>query len=105
MKKRILLLATVAALMAVVLVAMASAALAVPPESGQTGCEGGTNNAGHAVDGPTGSPSWGATASNPAGENGHVSNPSKAVDAPGIQDNPGHDTATDTRGVSGDNCR
>jgi hypothetical protein len=41
MKKRILLLATVAALMAVMLVAMASAALAVPPASGQTGCEGG----------------------------------------------------------------
>jgi hypothetical protein len=42
MKKRILLLATVAALMAVMLVAMAaSAALAVPPGSGQTGCEGG----------------------------------------------------------------
>jgi hypothetical protein len=41
MKKRILLLATAAALMAVMLVAMASAALAVPSGSGQTGCEGG----------------------------------------------------------------
>jgi hypothetical protein len=89
MKKRILLLATVAALMALMLVAMASAALAVPPESGETGCRGGQINAAHAVDGPTGSPSWGATADNPAGENGHVSNPSRAGEAPGTQDNPG----------------
>jgi hypothetical protein len=47
MKKRILLLATVAALMAVMLVAMASASLAVPPASGQTGCEGGLINGNH----------------------------------------------------------
>jgi hypothetical protein len=100
MKKHILLLATVAAIMALMMVAMASAALAVPPESGQTGCFGGTNNAGHAIDGPTGSPSWGATS-----DNEHVSNPSKAVDAPGTQNNPGFDQATDTSGVSGDNCR
>jgi len=39
--KRILLLATVAAIMTLMLVAMASAALAVPPASGETGCEGG----------------------------------------------------------------
>ena len=49
MTKRILSLATVAALMAVILVAMASAALAVPPASGSTGCDGGQSNALHNV--------------------------------------------------------
>jgi hypothetical protein len=39
--KRILSLATVAAFMAVMLVVMASAALAVPPAGGSTGCDGG----------------------------------------------------------------
>jgi hypothetical protein len=52
--KRILLLATVAALMAVVFVAMASAALAVPPD-GDTGCAGAKHNAGSAIG--TGDPS------------------------------------------------
>jgi hypothetical protein len=47
--KRILLLATVAALMAVVFVAMASAALAVPPSSDDTGCDRGQSNAHHNV--------------------------------------------------------
>src|SRR5829696_7675389 len=102
---RRILMFLVVALMVVMLVAMAPAALAVPPESGETGCEGGTNNAEHAVDGPTGSPAWGATSSNPAGENGHVSNPSKAVDAPGIQNNGGIEHASDTSGVEGDHCR
>ena len=49
MKKRILLLATVAALMAVMLVTMASAALAEPPTGGGTGCAGGKFNAEHAL--------------------------------------------------------
>ena len=39
--------------MALMMVAMASAALAVPPESRETGCRGGQINAAHAVDGPT----------------------------------------------------
>ena len=105
MKKRILLLLTVVALMVMMLVAMASAALAVPPESGETSCDGGTNNAAHAVDGPTGSPSWGATANNPAGENGHVSNPSKAGEAPGTQDNPGIEEHASNNTNDSSNCR
>jgi hypothetical protein len=71
--KRILVLATVAALMAVMLVAMASAALAVPPASGRTGCEGGLNNANHATFQTS------------------VSDHMRAGDAPGTQDNPGLD--------------
>jgi hypothetical protein len=55
MKKRILLLATVAAVMALMVVAMASAALAEPPASGSTGCDGGKLNANLAIG--TGSPS------------------------------------------------
>jgi hypothetical protein len=49
MKKRILSLATVAAPMALMLVAMASAALAVPPASSSTGCDGGQSTAHHNV--------------------------------------------------------
>jgi hypothetical protein len=47
--KRILSLATVAALMVVMLVVMATAALAVPPASRELGCTGGTDNANHAA--------------------------------------------------------
>jgi hypothetical protein len=54
MKKRILLLVSVAALMAVMLVAMASAALAEPPD-GDQGCAGAKHNAGSAIG--TGDPS------------------------------------------------
>jgi hypothetical protein len=93
MKKRILVVLMVGALM----VAMAMPALAVPPSSGETGCAGGTNNAGHAIDGPTGAPSWNAP-------NNPVDEPSRAGEAPGTQNNPGFDTASDTRGVSGRNC-
>jgi len=69
--KRILLLATVAAIMTLMLVAMASAALAVPPASGETGCEGGLNNANHATFQTS------------------VSDHMKADQAPGTQNNPG----------------
>jgi hypothetical protein len=41
-------LINVAAIMTLLLVAMASAALAIPPGSGELGCDGGTNNANHA---------------------------------------------------------
>jgi hypothetical protein len=54
MKKRVLVLATVAALMGVMLIAMASVALAVPPD-GDTGCAGAAHNAGSAIG--TGDPS------------------------------------------------
>jgi hypothetical protein len=47
--KRILSLATVAAIMTLMVVAMASAALAEPPVSGSTGCEAGKYNAEHAL--------------------------------------------------------
>jgi hypothetical protein len=90
MKKRILLLATVATLMAVMLVAMASAALAVPPGSGTTGCFGGKSNAEHAIG--SGYPARVAQ--------DNIDNPAKAEDAPGTQDNPGHDKATDNTGAS-----
>ena len=69
--KRILLLATVTALMAVMLVAMASVALAVPPASGETGCSGGLNNANHAT------------------YQTSVTDNMKADEAPGTQNNPG----------------
>jgi hypothetical protein len=49
MKKRVLVLATVAALMGVMLVAMASVALAAPPATGNPSCAGGKLNAEHAL--------------------------------------------------------
>ena len=80
--RRILLVLAVGALMAVMLVAMASAALAVPPVSDQTGCTGAKINAGHAVQ--AGTPSWDAQ--------DNVDDPAKAMDAPGtIEGNPGWD--------------
>jgi hypothetical protein len=114
--KRILLLATVAALMATMLVATASAALALPPAGrpaggtqgtpagGSLGCEGGTNNANHAVNGSN--PSYDATSSNPSvvfdpADNG-------LGGAPGYNggDNVGLDNASDTVPIgSGDNCQ
>ena len=114
--KRILLLASVAALMAGMLVAMASAALALPPPDrpaggtqgtpagGSLGCEGGTNNANHAVQGSN--PSHDATRSNPS----VVDDPSDngLDDAPGYNggDNVGLDNASDTVPIgSSDNCQ
>ena len=114
--KRILSLATVAALMAGMLVAMASAALALPPDGrpaggtqgtpagGELGCEGGTNNANHAVQ--NSNPSHDATRSNPS----VVDDPSDngLDDAPGYNggDNVGLDNASDTVPIgSGDNCQ
>jgi opacity protein-like surface antigen len=70
MKKRILLLATVAALMAVMLVAMASAALAVPPSSGETGCVGGQINAHHAIGSGTSSQAQAPYRGNPGEAHG-----------------------------------
>jgi hypothetical protein len=86
--KRILLLATVAVLMAVMLVAMASAALAVPPASGLGGCSGGKSNALHTQG--FGNASYGG--------------PSNANDAPGTQDNAGLDRASDNANDTS-NCR
>jgi hypothetical protein len=114
--KRILLLATVAALMATMLVATASAALALPPAGrpaggtqgtpagGSLGCEGGTNNANHAVNGSN--PSSDATGSNPS----VVDRPSDngLGGAPGYNggDNVGLDNASDTVPIYfGDNCQ
>ena len=94
--KRILLLATVAALMAVVLVAMASAALAVPPASGETGCEGGLNNANHAVQ--QSSPSWDATSGDPS----EAENPTQVGDRNRNSEPPGEDTATRDESPVGD---
>jgi hypothetical protein len=97
--KRILSLATVAAFMALMLVVMASAALAVPPAGGSTGCDGGLTNANHAV--YQSSPSWDATYGNE-----HVSDPAKSYYAPGTQNNAGLDTARDTGPIgSSSNCR
>ena len=97
--KRILSLATVAAFMALMLVVMASAALAVPPAGGSTGCDGGLTNANHAV--YQSSPSWDAT-----WENEHVSYPAKSYYAPGTQNNAGLDTARATAPISdSSNCR
>jgi len=122
--KRILLLATVAALMALMMVAMASAALAAPPEwaedppaggnegtpaGGDLGCEGGTNNANHAVNGSN--PSSDSTGSNPSSEGpANVDDPSDngLEDAPGYDDgdNVGLDNASDTVPIgSSDNCQ
>jgi hypothetical protein len=83
MKKRILLLATVAALMAVMFLAMASAAFAVPPAGGGTGCLGGTNNASHAAD--QSSPSEFAQ--------DNVDSPARNNEAAGTQNNTGLDKA------------
>ena len=69
--RRILVSLSVVALMAMMLVAMASAALAVPPASGETGCRGGLNNANHAT------------------YQTSVTDHMKADQAPGTQDNPG----------------
>jgi hypothetical protein len=97
--RRILLLPTVAALMALMLVVMASAALAVPPAGGSTGCDGGLNNANHAV--YQSSPSWDATYGNE-----HVSYPAKSYYAPGTQNNAGLETAQTTAPISdSSNCR
>src|ERR687889_801668 len=97
--KRILSLATVAAFMALMLVVMASAALAVPPAGGSTGCDGGLINASHAV-GPS-SPSWDATF-----DNEHVSSPAKSYYPPGTQNKAGLETAGNP-GPTGSppNCR
>ena len=104
MKKRILMLATVAALMALMLVAMASAALAVadgPPAGGDPGCDGGTNNANHAVQ--QSSPSYDATFDN---ENLDHHPPSQVGDDNRNSEPPGEDKATDTEPIgSGGNCR
>ncbi len=98
--KRILLLATVAALMAVMLVAMASAALAVPPASGETGCEGGLNNANHAVQ--QSSPSFDAT----FGEPSVAEDPNQVGDANRNSEPPGEDTASNTPPLDdSENCR
>jgi hypothetical protein len=76
------------ALMAVMFVAMASAALAVPPASGRTGCDGGLTNANHAV------------------YQTSVSDQMRAGDAPGTQDNGGLDTARETGPIGySSNCR
>jgi hypothetical protein len=94
------LLATVAAIMALMLVAMAPAALAIPdgpPAGGDPGCEGGTNNANHAVQ--QSSPSWDAT----FGEPSQVDNPTQVGDANRNSEPAGEDTAADN--LSGDNCR
>ena len=97
--KRILSLATVAAFMALMVVVMASAALAVPPAGGSTGCDGGLINADHAVG--QSSPSWDATFGNE-----HVSYPAKSYYAPGTQNNAGLETAGDTGPIgSSSNCR
>jgi hypothetical protein len=90
--RRILLLATVAALLALMLV-MTSAALAVPPAGGSTGCDGRLTNANHAV--YQSSPSWDATWGNE-----HVSYPAKSYYAPGTQNNAGLDTARATAPIS-----
>ena len=113
--KRILLLATVAALMATMLVAMASAALALPPPGrpaggtqgtagGSLGCEGVTYNASHAVD--NSNPSNDATRSNPSAVDAPAVVPLN--NAPGYQqgENVGLNNASDTRPLnSHDNCQ
>ena len=123
--KRIISILAVTALMAVMFVAMASAALAVPPTDkpptdrpaggtqgtpagGALGCFGGTNNAGHAVNGSN--PSFDSTINNPSSEEpAEVDDPSDngLGDAPGYNngDNVGLDNASDTSGVEGDHCR
>jgi hypothetical protein len=96
MKKRILSLATVAALMALMLVAMASAALAVPPAGFELGCEGGTTNANHAVN-----------ASNPSSDaQDNHDFPDQADDAQEEHGDAGSNRALETRPLdSGDNCQ
>jgi hypothetical protein len=85
--KRILLLTTVATIMALKLVAMASAAFAVgPPLGSGTGCAAGQHNATDAIG--TGEPSDAATTDAPS----EVQNPSNAADAPGTN-NSGLDKA------------
>jgi hypothetical protein len=79
--RRLLIVLSVALVMAVMFVAMASAALADPPAGGSTGCAGGLNNANHAVG--QSSPSYDATG-RPVAKNGA---------APGTQNNSGLDTA------------
>ena len=102
--KRIITVLAVAALMAVMLVAMASAALAVPPASGRTGCDGGLTNANHAVF--QSSPSFDATFDNPHVTPGSSEQPANSDDAPGTQDNRGLDTARNTGPIgSSSNCR
>ena len=97
--KRILLLATVAAIMTLMLVAMASAALAIPPASSELGCEGGQNNANHATG--LSSPSYDAT----FGEPSNAEDPSQNDEAPGTQNNRGlEDHATENTGDD-DHCR
>ena len=102
--KRIFSVLAVTALMAVMFVAMASAALAVPPASERTGCDGGLTNAAHAV--YQSSPSYDATYDNPHVTPGVAEGPSNSYNAPGTQDNRGLNTARET-GPIGDssNCR
>ena len=104
MKRIFSVLAVTALMAAVMLVAMASAALAVPPASGRTGCDGGLTNANHAV--YQSSPSYDATYDNPHVTPGSSEQPAKSNLAPGTQDNRGLDTARET-GPIGDssNCR
>jgi hypothetical protein len=96
MKKRILLLATVAALMALMLVAMAPAALANPPADGGLGCGAGTNNAEHAVD-----------ASNPSSDaQDNHDFPDQANDAQEDHGDAGSNRALQTRPLDNSaNCR
>jgi len=98
MKKRILLLATVAALMAVMLVAMAPAALAVGPPGDPMGCDGGTNTANHAAQ--QSSPSFDVTFDN---ENLDHHPPTQVGDDNRNSEPAGEDTAADN--LQGDNCR
>ena len=91
MKKRILLLATVAALMALMLVATMAAAWAYPPLGSGTGCEAGQANAHHAIG--TGDPSGARRAP-------YRSNPGEEAGGTG----PDHGFDTSEGNTTGDNC-
>ena len=90
--RRILLLATVTALMAVMLVATMAAAWADPPIGGGTGCEAGQANASHAIG--TGDPSGDRRAP-------YRNNPGTEAGGTG----PDHGFDTSEGNTLGDNCR
>jgi len=94
--KRILLLATVAALMALMLVAMAPAALAIGPPGG-TGCDAGTTTANHAAQ--QSSPSSEVTIGDPS----VAEHPTETGDEHRNSEPAGEDIAADN--LRGDNCR
>jgi hypothetical protein len=97
MKQRILVLATVAALVAMMLVAMAPAALAIGPPNRVMGCDGGTNTANHAAQ--QSSPSGDVTSGGPS----VAENPTENSDEHRNSEPAGEDTASDN--LQGDNCR